>query len=152
MKEFRDNTGARWPISVTVESVKRVRDLCDGIDLLSLATPGNDLLLRLEDPCSLVGVLYALCKPEIDKRGVTPEAFGEMFTGEHLEEATTALLEEIIEFFPSKKRQILHHALRKVIEVGEKKKQADFDRAMKQIESPEFEDALSKALDKVYGV
>ena len=83
MKSFTDNTGRTWTLSVTVGTIKRVRALCN-VDLAGVisiesgAQPKVDLLERLgSDPVLLVDVLYAVCKPEADAKGVTDEEFGQ---------------------------------------------------------------------------
>ena len=76
MKSFTDNMGRAWTLVVNVAPVKRVRALC-GVDLNSVievedGKPSAKLLERLSsDPVLLVDVLYAVCKPECDRLGVT---------------------------------------------------------------------------------
>ena len=80
MKTFTDNTGRTWTLSVTVGTIKRVRALC-GVDLANIITmesgktPNVGLLERLAaDPVLLVDVLFAVCKPEADTKGITVSA------------------------------------------------------------------------------
>lgn len=109
MKSFTDNKGRTWTLEVTVATVKRVRALCR-VELNSIVEldknnkPSAELLERLSsDPVLLVDVLYAVCKPQADKLGITDEDFGEAMAGDAIEHATTALLEEVIDFFPEAK-------------------------------------------------
>ncbi|MBM4019872.1 MAG: hypothetical protein FJ288_16380 [Planctomycetes bacterium] len=102
MKTFTDSQGRTWSLVVNVSAVKRVRGLLD-VDLLDVA--GGDLLSRLaDDPCLLVDVLFALCKPEADARAVTDEEFGRGMVGGVLDEAAAALMKELLDFFPSAQR------------------------------------------------
>ena len=108
MKSFTDNTGRAWTLSVTVGTIKRVRALCN-VDLVGVisiesgAQPKVDLLERLgSDPVLLVDVLYAVCKPEADAKGVSDEEFGQAMSGDAIEMATTALLDEVIDFSPKR--------------------------------------------------
>ena len=117
MKSFTDNTGRTWTLSVTVGTIKRVRALCN-VDLAGVisiesgAQPKVDLLERLgSDPVLLVDVLYAVCKPEADAKGVTDEEFGQAMSGDTIEMATTALLDEVIDFFPETKRKVFRKIL-----------------------------------------
>lgn len=110
MKSFTDNAGRTWMISVNVATVKRVRALCD-VDLNSIVEldaqnqPNTKLLEHLStDPVLLVDVLYAICKPECDTKNVSDEEFGRSMAGDAIEQATDALLDEIIDFFPEAKR------------------------------------------------
>jgi hypothetical protein len=102
MKTFTDSQGRTWTVVVNVSAVKRVRDLLD-VDLLDVA--GGDLLARLaDDLCLLVDVVYALCKPEADAKGVSDEDFGKGMVGGVLDKAASALMQELLDFFPSAQR------------------------------------------------
>ena len=116
MKSFTDNTGRTWTLAVNVGTIKRVRALCDvnlaNIITISGATPKVDLLERLgNDPVLLVDVLYAAVKPEADTKGVSDQEFGQAMSGDAIEMATTALLDEVIDFFPETKRKVFRKIL-----------------------------------------
>lgn len=101
MKTFRDNKGREWLIAVNVTAIKRVRGLVN-INLLDVLEHKADLLRRLVSNIELVcDVLYALCKPEADSKGVTDVDFGEALAGDAIDQATTVLLDELADFFPS---------------------------------------------------
>ena len=98
MKAFTDSQGRSWNVVVNVSAVKRVRDLAR-VDLLDVAN--GDLLSRLaDDPCLLVDVLYVLCKPDADTKGITDEDFGRSMVGGVLDAASSALIGELLDFFP----------------------------------------------------
>ncbi|HOI57049.1 MAG TPA: hypothetical protein PLP01_17490, partial [Phycisphaerae bacterium] len=102
MKTFVDNAGRTWTVAVNVDAIKRVRTLC-AVNLLEIVE--GDLLGRLaNDPILLCDVLYAVCKPELDAKGVSDEDFGRAMGGDVIEAATAAFLEEMVGFFPSPKR------------------------------------------------
>jgi len=102
MKPFNDSTGRTWEVTVNVGAVRRVRDLL-GVDLMDVA--GGDLLERLaDDPVLLVDVLYVLVKPQADAKGVSDEDFGRGMVGGVLDEAASALMKELLDFFPSAQR------------------------------------------------
>ncbi|WP_176014454.1 hypothetical protein [Victivallis sp. Marseille-Q1083] len=130
MKSFTDNTGRAWIINVNVGTIKRVRALC-GVDLANIITlePGKtpkvDLLERLaSDPVLLVDVLYAVCKSEADAKNVSDEEFGRAMAGDAIELATSALLDEIIDFFPEVKRRVFQKILAATRRFEAKGKQA----------------------------
>ena len=105
MRTFKDNAGRTWQIAMNVTAAKRVRSML-GVDLLALGgdaeKPEDHLFTRLySDPCFLVDVLYVVCKTEADANGVTDEQFGEAMAGDAIDQATRALLEEIVDFSPS---------------------------------------------------
>lgn len=111
MKTFVDNAGRTWTVSITVDTVRRVRSLTQ-VDILQ-AVEGN-LMERLAlDPVLLCDVLYAVCKPEAEKQGVTDVQFGEAMAGDAIDSATAALLEEIAEFFASRIRRPMKLAVEK---------------------------------------
>ena len=136
MKSFTDNKGRTWTLDVTVATVKRVRSLCR-VDLNSIVEldknnrPSAELLERLSsDPVLLVDVLYAVCKPQADKQNITDEDFGEAMAGDAIEHATTALLEEVIDFFPEAKRLVMQKILsasRRFEAAARKKLQAELN-------------------------
>jgi hypothetical protein len=152
MKTFTDNKGRTWEIEVTVATVKRVRGLCK-VDLNSIVEldrnnrPSAELLERLSsDPVLLVDVLYAVCKSQADKLGVSDVDFGEAMAGDSIEHATTALLEEVIDFFPEAKRLVM----RKILSASRKFSEA----ARKKLETElngEFESRVVSTLDRLTG-
>ena len=102
MKTFTDAASRAWEVTVNVGAVRRVRDLL-GVDLMDVA--GGDLLERLaDDPVLLVDVLYVLVKPQADAKGVSDEDFGRGMVGGVLDEAASALMKELLDFFPSAQR------------------------------------------------
>lgn len=104
MKVFNDTGGREWTVSVTVAAVRRVKDLA-GVNLLDLSAggkPEDSLAYRLfADPVLLVDVLWSVIKPQADQHGVTDEQFGEAMAGDCIEEATEALLAELVNFTPN---------------------------------------------------
>ena len=152
MKSFTDNKGRAWEIVVTVATVKRVRALCK-VDLNSIVEldknnkPSAELLERLSsDPVLLVDVLYAICTPQADKLGITDEDFGEAMAGDAIEYATSALLEEVINFFPESKRMVMQRILsasRKFSEAARKKLEAELNG--------EFENRVASTLEQLTG-
>ena len=102
MKTFTDNAGRDWVIEINVASLKQVKGLT-GTDLIALAVSmDTSVAERLaSDPILLCDVLYAVCKPQADERGVSDEEFGRAMAGDAIESATVALLEDIVGFCPS---------------------------------------------------
>ncbi len=99
MKTFRDNTGREWTVAVDISAARRVRDLL-GLDLVGKGAP--EVFERLvADPIVLCDVLFAVCKPEADRLGVTDEDFGRAMAGDAVEHAARALLEELADFTPN---------------------------------------------------
>lgn len=151
MKTFTDNTGRTWTLSVTVGMIKRVRALC-GVDLANIITmesgktPQVVLLERLaSDPVLLVDVLFAVCKPEADAKGITDEEFGRAMAGDAIELAATALLDEIIDFFPEAKRKVF----RKILDASRRFEARSKQALMELLEDPAFDEKIDQALDRL---
>jgi len=112
MKTFNDNAGRTWTVAINVECIKRVKTLLS-VNLLD-AIEGKLIEQLVSDPVLLCDVIYAICKPEADTKEISDEEFGRAMAGDAIDNATTALLEELVDFFPSGKRQVLAKALAKL--------------------------------------
>jgi hypothetical protein len=141
MKTFSDNTDREWTVAINVDVVKRVRSLLD-VDLLA-ATDGTLIERLVSDPILLCDVLYVVCKPQADEQGVTDEAFGRAMGGEAIDDGTTALLEELVDFFPQAKRRVLAKALVKLRRLESKAA----TMAEQRLDSPELEAQLDAILN-----
>jgi hypothetical protein len=80
-------------------------------------------------------VLFAICKPQADQQQITDEAFGEGLAGNSIDDATGALLEALINYFPESRRRLLRKA-------AEKQKAAESKlmiAAEKRLDDPRFQ-------------
>ena len=118
MKTFTDTAGRTWTLAVTVDAVRRVRDLV-GVNLARIVEPREPggpvpLLTDLEDDILLlVDVLFALVKPQADSQSVTDEEFGRALGGEALAAAHEAFWGELADFFRCLKRPAEARAIEK---------------------------------------
>ena len=143
MKTFNDNSGRSWAIMINIAAIKRVRSLLD-VNLMEAIE--GDLLERLStDPILLCDVVYVLCKPEADQQNVTDEQFGQAMAGDAIEHATTALLEELVDFFPLARRRVLARALEKLKTVEEKAAK----HAEVLLNDPKFDEQIDAALSGI---
>lgn len=136
MRQFKDENGRPWTISINVGSVKRVRGLV-GLDLLDLKT-GTVLQSLAEDPVVLGDVLWVLCQEEAEKNNIGELDFAAALAGDALTAATDCLLEEIADFFPRPQREVLRKLLAKGKIVQERQAQqlaAAADKAMEEMEA-----------------
>jgi len=107
---FTDTEGRKWTVTLNVAALARVKSLC-AVNLLSVVEPESKLLQELStDPVQLCNVLYAIVKPEADGRAVTDAAFGAALGGDALAEATEALIQGVIDFFPKARRSLFQKA------------------------------------------
>lgn len=142
MKTFNDESGRTWEIAINVDCIKRVRALLD-VDLLTAVD--GDMVPRLTaDPILLCDVLYAIIKPQADKLGVSDEDFGRAMAGDAIDHATEAMLAELVNFFPPRRRA----PLAKAMETFAATQQAMADRAIKRLESPQMAAYIQRAMDK----
>ena len=140
MKTFNDATGRVWTLAINVDAIKRVKSLVS-VDLLD-AVNGKLLERLVADPILLCDVLFCLCKPEADAKSVSDADFGRSMAGDVIDLATTAFLEELVDFFPSRRRTILQKALTK-LKVLETRVLA---AAEAKIDGPEIDKAIEKML------
>ena len=154
MKTFTDNTGRVGTLAVNVAAIKRVRALC-GVNLSSIVeldkdnNPDTKLIEQLStDPVLLVDVLYAVCKNECDQKGISDEEFGMAMSGDAIEHATTALLDEIIDFFPEAKRL----AFKKILSATRRFEEIARKRLEAIMSDGEFEDKMVSALEQLTGL
>lgn len=143
MKTFTDNTGRTWSIAINVGAVKRVRSSLD-VNLLD-AVEGKLIERLVSDPILLCDVIFVLCQQEAEARGITDEQFGQAMAGDAIDSATSALLEELVDFFPSGKRQVLTKALAKLKAFEAKA----IELASKRLDDPGLEQQLNQALEQL---
>ena len=110
-----------------------------------MAVVEGDLIERLmNDPVTLCDVLFAACQPQAVQQDVSDEAFGQGLAGDVIADATTALLEGLVAFFPEPKRRLLQQAAAKY-QVVQTKAMA---MVQARLESPELETQLLNQLEK----
>lgn len=113
MKAFNDIKGNPWIVDVTVSALRRVKALA-ALDLGDFsAIASGEVLKRLAgDPVLLADVVYAIVKPEADSRGLSKDDFCDLIQGDVIEEATSAILESLADFFPKAQGAVLRTVLR----------------------------------------
>jgi hypothetical protein len=100
LKTFVDNAGRTWTVAINIDAIKRVRGLLS-VNLLEIIE-GELIDKLIRDPVLLCDVVYAVCKPEADALNIADEDFGRAMAGDAIEQATKALLEELVLFSPSR--------------------------------------------------
>ena len=140
MKTFTDNANRSWNISVTVDAIKRVRSLLD-VDLMQAAS--GKLIQQLADnPVLLCDVIYCVIKPQADEREITDEQFGAAMAGDAIDQATSAFLEDLVNFFPSRKREMLQKVLVKLKNL----EAIATEVVSKRLDSPELDRRLQETI------
>tara|TARA_R110002020_G_scaffold462046_1_gene681334 strand:- start:207 stop:671 length:465 start_codon:yes stop_codon:yes gene_type:complete len=140
MKTFTDNAGREWSITITIATVKKIRGSLD-IDLAA-----DDLSVVLQDlgtdPVKLCDLIFVLCSDQAEKAGISDVQFGESLAGDAIDSATSAFMDELVDFTPKKKRTILRNVLDK-LEVA---KDLAVEKALDYLDSQEFEQEISNAI------
>ena len=92
MHIFKDNRGREWSIPMDDTAISRVREML-GINLHKLFARRASLIFSLaKDPATLVNLLYVLCKPQADNRGVSDAEFGASLVGDEISAAVSAFV------------------------------------------------------------
>jgi hypothetical protein len=141
MKTFNDNAGRTWTVTVNVDAFKRVKTMLS-VNLME-AVEGKLLERLVADPILLCDVIYVVCKPQADTASVTDVQFGQAMGGDAIDLATTALLEELCDFFPQGRRTLLRKALEKL----QRFQKLAYKTAGERLDSPEMEQKLQAILD-----
>lgn len=87
-------------------------------------------------------MLWVLCEPDARKASISDEQFGAALAGDAIERAATAFMEELVDYFPPAKRQVLADALAKLTELQASMAKA----AIERIEGPTMERALQAVM------
>lgn len=143
MSSFTDSKGRVWPVSITVSSLLRIRDL-SGLDLARLDGFGEDgpVARVASDPLLLASVLWAAVQPDAIDRAVSESDFQDSISGDAITSGADALLDALADFFPGAQSRLL----RKVVETARelrRKAEAEADRLLG---SPELAASIRSTL------
>ncbi len=131
MHTFTDTENRTWTLDLTIGAVKRVQallnvNLLDPLGAGAKRRRGKDgktkkprpLVTRLQlDVVLLVDVIFALLKPEAEKRGVTDEQFASALGGDAAYQAFEAFMAEWRDFFQLLRRETEAKAIAANIEL-----------------------------------
>ena len=147
MKTFTDSAGRTWTVSLTLDSVKRVRDLL-GVNLLELEQGEPPLLTRLgTDVILLCDVIFAILKPQADAAGVSDSEFGAALGGEVIMAAQKAFYEELVGFF----RHLGRSHVAKAAEAQQKMIRLAVAQVEKKLDGVDLEGEVAKAFERTLG-
>lgn len=141
MKTFTDTQGRVWNLAMDVSALRRVKDLAK-VDLMDLAN-GKLVVELTNDPLMLCDVLYAMVQPEAAAKGIDLAGFCSGMGGDAFDPATEALLAELVDFFPNRRRPLMSAILKKERTLEE----MAMTTATARLESGQAEKAMQKALD-----
>ncbi len=124
MKEFKDNEGRPWHVSLTVSSAKRVKDSVLVVlppksadepapteavpfDLIDAGEIARTFQVLRSNFSALGDTLYAILLPQVIQKGLTQDQFLDGLKGESLEQGGLAVEEELVGFFPPRLRGVV---------------------------------------------
>lgn len=110
MHKFKDAAGREWELDFSLGMAAKLKDELQ-VDVLD----GGESLTKLAtDPYTTANVLYLICEEQATKAGVSDEQFGRLLKGDTIDDATEALLAELVDFFPKRQREALRTMLAKL--------------------------------------
>jgi len=146
MKTFQDNQNRTWAITLNVDALKRIKDLT-GVDLMQIVSDGGKLIERLvSDPVLLCDVIYAACREEAETKQISDRDFGRAMAGDAIEKATEALLGELADFFPQRRRAVLTKVLEKLARYQGKA----LELAEARLDDPAMDERITRAIEAAF--
>lgn len=146
MKIFTDTADRPWTLDLNYQEVQRLAAATE-INLLTVLDPGDATLQRLTDDVEfLVDLIWAICEPQARERQIGDEEFGRGFSGDVLDRAADALIQEIASFFPRRRRELLLKMWGRISEIGD----LMFAEAEKRLDSPEIEARVQATIQQAF--
>jgi hypothetical protein len=131
--------GREWKLTIDAPKIKEVRHELK-IDLAALDGSAFDKLNA--DTILLIDTLWVLCRSQAGS--VTDVQFGEGLIGDAIADATKALTDAWLDFFPPEKRSLLASLVQKQAAVTTK----GIALAMAKINDPNLEEKLLAAMEE----
>ncbi|KKL70195.1 hypothetical protein LCGC14_2107340 [marine sediment metagenome] len=137
MPTFKDDKGRDWRVHVDLPAIVNVREIDteEPIDLGSLKDMASNNIRMGDDTCLLCAVLFVVCEEQAKERELDYVKFSKLILGDVIEEATLALEEATISFFPQSRRSLLQRLQKKVNKVQE----AGMNLVSEKLDSPDLE-------------
>ena len=144
MHSFKDTEGREWSITVTLGTLKRLRERFK-LDFLqddkSLTLAVGQLQM---DPELLSSVLFFLVEKQAGERSVTQADFDDALAGDVIADATKAFIEDLVDCFPPLRRRPLAEAVgameAAMVRAGEK--------AIEVMHSPQVMSHVDRAVEE----
>lgn len=144
MRTYRDAQNHEWTLSIDIATAKRLRAVLQ-LDINDLTNDNQrDFLQRLADPIFMADVLFVTLRPQADRLNVSDEDFGSAHTLETLETAIEIWWDALLDFFPSRLKEVLQVVVQEARRVGTAAK----GMAQRAIETGKMQTALSAAADE----
>jgi len=105
---FKTESG-EWIVKVDGPKALQVRAEVEGLDIVARDASQFELLTK--DVLKAQQVLWVLCRDQAAQKGIDRDQFMALLGGDVGEAAGIALIEAIIDFFPSRQREALRQML-----------------------------------------
>lgn len=144
-----------WEVRLTIGSVDRIKDLTK-VDILD----EEDTARVFQDARLAIAVLVAVIKPQLDAKGITPEAFLDFLDGDACAAGADALFEAIVNFSRPEQRATRGKIVKKIKEANqlqadrEESRLLSLDEALAMeldADDKKFAERLAKRRAEVYG-
>lgn len=150
MHSFNDRSGEAWDLDLNVGSAMRLQSrlkirIEDAVSMQVAESCEKSLLEKIsEDSILLFNIVFVLCEDQVQKRGLTADDFAARFDGNTIDNATTALMDELLNFSRPAQRKILLQ-LRKI---GEEISERANNTLTELIATADFQTELENRLTK----
>jgi hypothetical protein len=105
MRRFTDSTGRQWTVRIDDAARDRVRALL-GVDPVTVG--GWFWTGLVGDPARIAALIWAVCRPQAEARGMGTTEFGRMLEAD-VDAATEAVIQATIDAKPRDVRRRLRH-------------------------------------------
>jgi hypothetical protein len=139
---FKDTAGRTWDLTLSVGTVRRIKDALD-VDLMAVLD--NDVLAKLSIDLELfVNCLFVICQEQAKEAGVSDEQLGSALGGDVFDEAAAAFTQALVDFFPQRRREVLARLAGKVSDLESKAAQL----AIGKLDGPAMEKRIEQEFTK----
>lgn len=147
MRSFKDKDGVSWDVEVTMQT-RAIVSARTGIDLLLMGQGDQHTFDLLVDPSRSMEVLLALTEAQRkERKGMTPEAFGNALNSEELSDAALdAVLNSTFDFFPRAQGDLLRKTMLTLLEIRREDAADEIAKAMERVNAPDFKEKLRAKL------
>lgn len=109
MATWKDKNGKEWNCEITVKVLKQIKQRLN-VDFMDIT---NAVKKLMTDVYFLCDSLYIVHEEECQRNGLSDEDFGALLVGETIDNATKALIDSLICFFPTQQREMLEKITKK---------------------------------------
>jgi len=132
----------KFSVPVNYLTVKRVRELCNGVNLLEIVGPGEQLAPFIADDVKVLEVICAVVRPQLRELDWSDEQFFSQCDGEVLAAAMNCLIDEVTNFFPEPRKGLVAKVIAKVRAAQAERDRRIVQQVSKAIEQVDFGSAL----------